>query len=331
MTLPDVVCVGETMVVLSPVDGSPLEQRPRLEMAIGGAESNVACGLARLGHSAAWVSRLGDDPFGRIIAATLTGHGVDTSGVETDSHRATGIFAKDPHPDGSAVHYYRQGSAATAMGPPIADQPPLTGARLVHLSGITPALSPSCADLVRRLIEPGRRTNDARVSFDVNHRPQLWTRDPADELRQMSAHADLVFVGRDEAEDVWGTQSSDQVRTLLSAVPELVVKDAGHGATTYEGGNAVFVPAPRVTVIEPVGAGDAFASGYISALLHGRPVVQRLRAGHLVAAQTLRSRGDLAQPLAADIFEELLAVDESEWVERASSVIAQATDDRHHT
>lgn len=314
----DAVCLGETMALLTPATDTPLDARPHLTMEVGGAESNVACSLARLGHRAAWLSRVGDDPFGRLVTGELAAHGVDVSGVETDPDRPTGMFVKDPAPGGSRVHYYRAGSAASAMGPELARSAVVGRARILHLSGITPALSAGCAALVERLTTG--RTPDQRpprgplVSFDVNHRPGLW-RDgrAAGVLLSLARAADLVFVGRDEAETLWGTASADDVRELLGDTGTLVVKDAAHGATSFGPDGTRFVPALPVDVVEPVGAGDAFAAGYLSGLLDGRPPRDRLRLGHLAAAAALRTLGDLADvPPAADR-ERLLALADADW------------------
>lgn len=300
--------------MLTPVSGSPLRTRPDLAMEVGGAESNLACGLAGLGWRAAWLGRVGDDPFGRVVTDTLAGHGVDVSGVEVDPARPTGLYAKDPGPEGTTVHYYRRGSAAAAMGPGLARHPLLRGARVVHLSGVTPALSPSCDALTERLLE----LSGPLRSFDVNHRPRLWADGAADErLLDLAARADLVFVGRDEAEELWGAKTAQQVRALLPEVGRLVVKDAGDGATEFEGARSVHVPAPPVEVVEPVGAGDAFAAGYLGALLGGRPSHQRLRLGHVCAGRVLRRVGDLAPPPPAPLVAELLEADEARWLELA--------------
>ncbi|MEY9214124.1 sugar kinase [Thermobifida halotolerans] len=309
----DVICIGETMGQLSPASAVPLVERPALLPRIGGAESNVACGLAGLGHRVAWMSRIGDDPFGRIILRTLSGYGVDVALVEVDPERPTGLYLKDPSPEGTSVYYYRRGSAASAIGPELARSPELGGARLLHLSGITPALSSGCAEFTRRLLTdraPGRPI----LSFDVNHRPALWSAERAARpLLESARAADLVFVGRDEAERLWHTATADEVRALLPAVGRLVVKDADVGATCYSGDSRVFVPAPRVEVVEPVGAGDAFASGFLSGLLDGRSTEQCLRLGHVMAAATLLSVADLAPfpPRAAR--ERLLALSDAEW------------------
>jgi 2-dehydro-3-deoxygluconokinase len=296
------------MAVLTPAAGGPLTADARLRVDAGGAESNVACGLARLGHRAAWLGRVGDDPLGRIVTGAVAAHGVDTGAVEIDPERPTGLYLKDPRPEGTGVHYYRAGSAASAMGPGLAGAAVVGRARLLHLSGITPALSASCAALVDRLLDrsPGRPP----VSFDVNHRPALWPAEAAARaLLPLARRADVVLVGRDEAEALWGTAAPDDVRALLPEVGCLVVKDADIGATCYEGGDRTFVPALPVDVAEPVGAGDAFAAGFLSGLLEGRPPRDRLRLGHITAAATLRSTADVGTPPPRPDREELLAAD----------------------
>ncbi|MFY7065149.1 sugar kinase [Nocardiopsis changdeensis] len=289
-TRPDAVCVGETMAVLHSAE--PLAAGASLTLGTGGAESNVAVALARLGHTAAWVSRVGDDPFGRIVTDAVAERGVDVSGVTVDPGRPTGLYVKDTAPGGAGVLYYRSSSAASALSAVDADRVWSFGARLVHLSGITPALSAQAAALVEHLLT-GHSDAGALRSFDVNHRPALWpARAAAHILLDLARRADVVFVGRDEAERLWGTPTAEDVRAVLPEVPTLVVKDAEHGATCFSGADAVFEPSPEVDVVEAVGAGDAFAAGFLSGLLDGLPVRSRLRLGHAVAGEVLRSRGD---------------------------------------
>lgn len=309
----DVICVGETMGQLSPASPTPLAEQPPLLPRIGGAESNVACGLAGLGHRVAWMSRVGDDPFGRIITRTLARYGVDVTLVETDPERPTGLYLKDPAPDGTSVYYYRRGSAASALGPDLAERPELRDAALLHLSGITPALSPDCAAFTRRLLVE-RLPGLPPVSFDVNHRPALWSAETAARpLLELARAADLVFVGRDEAERLWRTATADDVHALLGGAVRLVVKDAEVGAVYYGEGERVFVPAPRVEVVEAVGAGDAFAAGFLSGLLDGRDPESCLRLGHIMAAATLLSVADLAPFPPRTARERLLALSASDW------------------
>ena len=318
----DVVCVGETMAVLSPPDSRPFDEQPTLAMAIGGAESNVACGLAGLGHRVAWLSRLGDDPFARRILAELTARGVDVTGVETDPARPTGVYFKDPAPEGTRTHYYRSGSAATLMGPELTRLPVLRRARIVHLSGVAAALSDSCAGLLEAILVDRALNGEADkaggpiVSFDVNHRPALWrsgTADAAKNLLTLARAADIVFVGRDEAEALWGTARPDDVAELLGPAPLIVVKDAEHGATSYADGTRTFVPALPTQVVEPVGAGDAFAAGYLSAVLENRDERSRLRLGHLAASAALRTRDDVPEMPPRTETDRRLALDDAGW------------------
>lgn len=286
----DAICVGETMAVLTSPEA--LNEGTRLTVGTGGAESNVAVALAGLGHRSAWVSRVGDDPFGRIVTDAVARRDVDVRGVEVDPERPTGLYVKDTAAGGAGVLYYRRGSAASAMSSADAEKVWSRGARLVHLSGITPALSARAAALVEHLLDRGAG-NGAWRSFDVNHRPALWSaREAGPVLLALARRADVVFVGRDEAERLWGTPAAGDVRAVLPEVPTLVVKDAEHGATCFGGPDPVFVPAPPVDVVEEVGAGDAFAAGYLSGLLDGLPADRRLSLGHAVAGAVLRSRAD---------------------------------------
>ncbi|MBC9728196.1 sugar kinase [Streptomyces sp. TRM68367] len=304
------------MAVLGPPDTGPLAEQATLRMTIGGAESNVACGLAGLGHRAAWLSRVGDDPFGHRVVAELTARGIDVSQVETDPDRPTGIYFKDPGPDRTRTHYYRAGSAATRMGPDLARLPALRGARLVHLSGITAALSKSCARLLEAILLDRVTGATPAVSFDVNHRPALWsggTAEAARRLLSLARAADLVFVGRDEAETLWGTARPDDVAALLAPAPVVVVKDAEHGATSYTEGTPAFVPALPTKVVEPVGAGDAFAAGYLSGVLDNHDERSRLRLGHLAAAAALRTRDDVPTMPSRTETDRHLALDDAAW------------------
>ncbi|MER6528593.1 sugar kinase [Streptomyces sp. NPDC001508] len=286
MTL-EVLCLGETMAMVTPAEPKPLEDAGSLRLDVGGAESTVALYLADLGHRSAWASRVGNDPFGRRIVTWLTRHGVDVDHVCFDDEAPTGVYFKDPGAEATRVLYYRAGSAASRLSRSDLAGLPVDEVPLLHLTGITPALSPTCLDLTEAVL---RRAE--QVSFDVNYRPGLWpVAKAAPVLLGLARRADLVFVGLDEAQTLWGTRTPRAVRDLID-VPRLVVKDGAVGATEFEGGREVFVPAPPVEVVEPVGAGDAFAAGYLSGLLRGAGSAERLGRGHAVAGRALGSMGD---------------------------------------
>ncbi|MEU9110237.1 sugar kinase [Streptomyces sp. NPDC048483] len=296
----DVVCLGESMVTFLPTTPGRLADVPAFERAIGGAESNVACVLAAAGHAAKWVSRVGADGFGDHLVAAIRAYGVDTTAVRRDPARPTGIYfrtAGDRATDAHEVAYYRAGSAASAMAVATMDLAAVRSGRVLHLSGITAALSGDCLGLLRELTAPGG--GRPLVSFDVNHRPGLW-RDAADArvLLDLARGADLVFVGEDEAADAWGlTGGPDAVRAALPEPGMLVVKRGAAGAVAYDRhGGRHTEPAPRVDVVAAVGAGDAFAAGFLSATLRGLPVRSRIRYGHLWAAAVLTVPGDLTAP-----------------------------------
>ena len=290
----DLLALGETMALVVPARPEPLEEAEDFHVAIGGAESNVACHLAAAGHSAAWVSALGNDALGRRVRRDIAAHGVDVSAVTMDPSAPTGLYLKDP---GQGVVYYRAGSAASRMGPEMLEHLDLASARIVHLTGITLALSESCRALVHAAIAAARGAG-ALVSVDVNHRPALWdsTEEATREICAAAEQADVLLVGRDEAEALWGTTTPEAIRELFPDVPHLVVKDADIEAAEFEGAARTAVPTPRVEVVEPVGAGDAFAAGWFDGLLRGEGAEERLIRGHASAARALSSTKDLPTP-----------------------------------
>lgn len=288
----DVVALGETMVQLVP-NGARLAHADSVHVGIGGAESNTACYLAAAGRSVAWVSAVGDDPFGQRMLEEIGGYGVDTSHVLIDPDAPTGVYFKDPEPTGTSVYYYRSGSAASRLTTKAVDLPDLHGVRVLHLTGISLALSDGCAQLVRDASTAASAVG-AVTSFDVNYRARLWSvADAAPVLLAQAAVSDLVFVGLDEANTLWGCQTASEVRELLPG-PELVVKDGAIGATSFGEHGAAFVPAHEVEVVEPVGAGDAFGAGYLHGLLGGASATERLASGHAFAEAALRSIHDVA-------------------------------------
>ncbi|MFI6558850.1 sugar kinase [Streptomyces sp. NPDC050534] len=313
-----VVCIGETMAALAPTPHGPLDTAEDLRLSVAGAESNVAMYLADLGRDVSWLSALGDDAFGRRVRAAVAAAGVDVTGVRTDSQRPTGLLVKDPGRDRTRVHYYRSGSAASALGPEALEDERLRSAALLHLTGVTPALSPSCRDLVERaLAAPPSPERPYAISFDVNHRPALWPDGTAATvLRDLADRADIAFVGLDEAQDLWGAglEPAD-VRRLLKGPRILVVKDGGRAAHAFTetGGNVCTVPALPTDVVEPVGAGDAFAAGFLAGLLRGEDLRRALRLGHVTASSALKVTGDHGPLPNAATIAGLLDLDEEDW------------------
>lgn len=315
------VCVGETMAMLTPVEAVPLHQATELHCGIGGAESNVAMGLAAMGLDAHWVGRVGRDGFGTRILNELKEHGVGVTGVEVDPVLPTGLYVKVPAQDsdpdgGSSVLYYRQGSAASAMGPGMLANPAvaalLENAALIHLSGITAALSPECLELMEAALATPR--NGRTVSFDVNWRAALWAGRDRSALQRLANLADVVLVGKDEAEHAFGTTDEVELRRLLPDPGVLVIKNEAVSAIALNrNGSREEVPALSVDVVEPVGAGDSFAAGYLSGMLFGLDQKASLRRGHVAAACTLTVHGDRGPLPEAAQLSAILAASDARW------------------
>lgn len=309
----EAVCLGETMGQFVPTDGRNFEVAEEFALHHAGAESNVAIGLARQGHRVAWVSRLGSDALGNRVRSAIQEEGVETKLVEMLDDRHTGIFLKDPAGEGRSVTYYRSESAASTLDKTDVDRALETNPRLLHLSGITPALSRSCDVAVDYAIDAAR-TKGVRTSFDVNYRPSLWRdrSEAAIRLAELANASDIVFVGLDEAQILWGIKSVEDARSTLPTPAVLVVKDGARGAVAFGEGKSLSVPALRVDVVESVGAGDAFAAGCLSGILQGRGLAVALRLGHLMARAALTSFSDQGAVLPPEALA-LLEVDESLW------------------
>ncbi|AAT88154.1 2-dehydro-3-deoxygluconokinase [Leifsonia xyli subsp. xyli] len=313
--------IGEAMVVLYPEDRRPLAEAHTYASAVGGAEYNVATSLARLGLPTAWISRLGADGLGDRILKTANEAGVDTSAVERDELRPTGLYLKETSdgPDGvrTRMRYYRRDSAAAALSNGLLRSAPaadlLGRASIVHTSGITPALSASAAEAMsdlRSAIGP-----QTIVSVDLNHRPLLWAGRETEPLDALIGQADILLLGRDEAEAYAGHADPERFFAANPRLGVLVVKDDARRASVYRrDGGETHVPCLTVEVVEPVGAGDAFASGFLCGLAEGRDDASALRLGHALAALTLIGHGDrpLTVPDNAQR-DRIAAVPETEW------------------
>lgn len=304
---PRVVTLGETMALMhSPGVGS-LAHVPTVDVGVGGAESNAAIGLSRLGIHAAWLSRVGDDELGRRVVREIRAEGVEVIGV-ADPERPTGLMIKShPVANSTAVRYYRAGSAASALTP--ADLPAglIEDAEVLHLSGITPVLGDTARHTVRAALERARSAG-VRVSFDVNFRATLATREQAAPIfAEIAAGADIVFGGPEELSllldaaagpDPYPVPTSpDDEEQLLRAlaaqgIGEVVDKRGPDGAWALVDGELTEAAGHRVDVVDTVGAGDAFVAGYLSAHLEGLGVAERLARANACGAFMCMSPGD---------------------------------------
>ncbi len=225
----DVVTLGEAMVLFVPDRIGLLRYAHTFSRYVAGAESNLAVGMARLGHNVGWISRVGDDEFGQYIQAFLRGEQVDVSQVSVDAEAPTGVFFKERRrSDSTRVYYYRKGSAASMLQPDDLDASYIAKAGYLHLTGITPALSDSCKATIMRALQLAREA-DVPVSFDPNLRQKLWTTEEARAAYlDILPHVSLLLTSEEEAALITGTTDhTETARQLLEMGPSLVVIKLG--------------------------------------------------------------------------------------------------------
>jgi 2-dehydro-3-deoxygluconokinase len=319
----DVVTWGETMLRLSTPRGVPLEAAPALELAVGGTESNLAIALARLGRRTAWVSRLPEHPLGRRIARDIAAHGVDVSHVLwADGTEKAGLYFIEPGaaPRSNLVLYERRDSAIARLEPAALDYAFLGSGRVLHLTGITPALSAGCRAAWLASAERARAAG-ARVSLDVNYRAKLWSPEAARAtLEQALPHVDLLVSGLRDLCGLFGLPDDPALaaRTCAEAyrLPLVVVTLGAEGALAYAraGDTLLRAPAFPTDVQERIGAGDAFAAGFLHGWLGDDPAADpaadpagnlqhALRCGNALAALKQTWHGDASWSTRADLDE----------------------------
>jgi 2-dehydro-3-deoxygluconokinase len=294
----DVTTIGEVMLRMSVPVGYRLETAHNLDLNPGGAEANVVSALSRLGRRCGWVSGLPAHALGRLAARHLRAAGVDLEAVVWRSHGRVGAyyleFATPPRP--TQAIYDRAGSAAALLRPEEINWEYLLRSRLLHLTGITPALSPSCAALTAEAVRRAREAGVA-VSFDVNFRQLLWSaQEAAAMLTPLIQGVDLLLCGRRDAALLFGCTGMPEevLRKLvgLSSAKQAVLSVGEDGVVAWDGEHILHQPAVPVGMIDRLGAGDALAAGVIHGWLDG-DLAQGLRYGTMLAALALSQHGDM--------------------------------------
>jgi 2-dehydro-3-deoxygluconokinase len=274
----DAVVLGETMMSLRSTGGWRLGSTATTSIA--GAESTVAIGLSRLGHTTRWVGRVGADEPGELVLRTLRAEDVDTSAAVRDEDAPTGLILFEQRtPDVTRVLYHRRGSAGSRLTAQDALTGLTGGTRLLHVTGITPALGPGPLAAVHAAVDHVRESGGL-VSFDVNHRSLLWSAREASRVLTPLARKASVLIGSPAELDLVG--GGDHVVTKLGA----------EGARVRTPDGSWTAPAYRVRAVDPVGAGDAFTAGYLSGVLDGLPPADCLARGNATGAFAVMTTGD---------------------------------------
>ena len=304
------VTLGETMGLVAADGIGPLEYARSFGLGIGGAESNVAIGVARLGAEATWLGRIGPDGTGDLIERRLRAEGVRTLAIRDPNF--TGLMVKYRRTSGLLhVDYHRKGSAGSRLIPTDVPAEIVQTAQILHVTGITPALSDTARATVFQAVETAQAAG-VTVSVDINYRAKLWSRyDAAPVLRDLVSRATIVFAGPDEAALVLGAAESVVDGLAALGPSEIIVKDGPRGCTALIAGERFSVKALDVTVVDSVGAGDAFVAGYLADRLADAAPAERLSTAIATGAFAVTVPGDCdGLPSRADLAALLSATDD---------------------
>ncbi|GLU34579.1 sugar kinase [Trinickia caryophylli] len=294
----DVLTYGEAMALFVADEPGPLSQVGRFTKRIAGADLNVAIGLARLRFNVGWMSRVGDDSFGRYVLDTLAKEGIDAQHVNIDKRYPTGFQLKAKQDDGRdpGIEYFRKGSAASHLSTEDYAADYALAARHLHLTGVAPAISLSSRELAFHLAREMRAAGKT-ISFDPNLRPTLWPsrEEMVTTLNSLAALAHWVLPGLEEGAVLTGFEAPEDIAAyyLDAGARGVVVKLGARGAYYRTAQSTGYVAAqPVAKVVDTVGAGDGFAVGVISALLEGRDLSDAVARGNRIGALAVQVIGD---------------------------------------
>lgn len=291
----EIITIGETMTAFTPTQDVPLRYADRFSKHCVGAESNTAIALCRLGYGVKWVSRLGGDEFGRYILQQLRGEGVDTEQVVFDPQAPTGIMFKEVRATGETrVQYYREGSAFSSFSAEDVPEQEIKNSRVLHLTGIFPALSESCRAAAFRAAEIAKE-NGVLFSFDPNIRFKLWSIEEARPvLIRLLRLCDIALLGQAEAKQILGTQTEEEsVGALLKmGISRIGLKLGARGAVAADADRFFRIPPYPAAVVDTVGAGDAFNAGFLCGILEDKPLKECGFLGNVMGSFAVGGKGD---------------------------------------
>lgn len=295
--MPEVLTIGEPMGLMVADEVKPLEDVQHFTRYVCGSEINFAVGLARLEHSISYITRLGNDPFGKHIKKFLLANNIDNTYVALDDNNKTGMQLKAKVLSGDPeVVNFRKGTAFSYMSPDNLSNINWEGVKHLHVTGIPPALSESCRKTTYKIMEMARSKN-IRISFDTNLRPALWPskEDMARVVNDLAGRADIVLPGIGEAELLMGSRDLETIADfyMKAGAKTVIIKTGPDGAFCKDGSESFHTPAFKIEkVVDTVGAGDGFAVGVVSALLEGLTLKEAVQRGNAVGALAVMSPGD---------------------------------------
>lgn len=296
--MPELVTLGEALIQFNALSKGPLRHVSLFEKHVAGAEANVAVCVSRMGRSAAFIGKVGDDEFGRCIEAWLRGERVDTTWLKIEPGAPTGIYFVQrgyPIPSRSTMVYYRRGSAGSRLSPEDVAEEAFKDARIVHLTGITPALSQTSREACFKALDLAEK-NNVSISIDTNIRPALWPslEDASKVVMSLVEKADILFTDPTDSEILIGESEPERIIEVFRGlgIETVVLKLGERGAIASSGSEKARAEAIKVEVEDPIGAGDALAGTFLACHLAGRSLFESLRRATLVGSLVTTVRGD---------------------------------------
>lgn len=292
----DIITIGEAMITFNPASTGPMKFVNAFHKKIGGAELNVAIGCARLGLKAGWISRLGNDEFGKYIQTFARGEGIDISQVRLVEGHPTSLNFKEIMENGNVrTFYYRDQSPTLTMTPDDLKEEYFQQAKILHLTGIYPAIHPKNIHIIERSITLAKKYG-LKISFDPNIRLRMWNKVEAKEtLSRILPHIDILLAGDEEMDIIIG---ESQPKKIIKKVKELgisyiFIKQGEKGSVGYHNGRYCEAPSVKVSkVADTVGAGDGFNAGVIYGILHDWTLQKTLEFSNTIGAMVVGVLGD---------------------------------------
>lgn len=292
----DIITIGDALITFNPSSNGPMRFVTSFERNVGGAELNFAIGCSRLGLKTGWISRLGNDEFGRHIFNFVRGEGVDTSQVKLVDGYPTSLNFKEVLEDGSGrTFYYRANSPTLTLTPESLEESYFANTRLLHITGVFPAITEQNVAVIKQAISIAKKQN-LLISFDPNIRLKLWSKEQAKKvLTEFLPLVDIFLTGEEEAELLLGTSDPKEIiaKSKEYGISYVAIKQGDRGSVGYYNGETIEAePVPPKKVVDTVGAGDGFDAGFIYGVLQNWPLDQILQFANTIGSMVVSVAGD---------------------------------------
>lgn len=314
----DVITIGEAMIAFNPGSTGPMKFVNTFEKKVGGAELNLAIGCARLGLKIGWISRLGNDEFGKYIKTFARGEEIDVSQVEFVDGYPTSLNFKEIMEDGNVrTFYYRDKSPTLSMKAEDLDESYFQQAKILHITGIYAAIDPKNIEILNRAIELAKK-HGLKISFDPNIRLRMWSKEEAKQaLSTILPYVDILLAGDEEMDIIIGEKDPKTIieKAKSLGISHVAVKQGAKGAVGYHEGEIIESPPIKASkVVDTVGAGDGFNAGMLYGILHDWTLEKTLRFANTIGSMVVSVVGDNeGLPYYEDVLEQL---GEKERIER---------------